>query len=85
MVGQVVSDELKKLSTQIQPNYLRLKNITTQHNPTHQPRKVSWFLWVGGLNAHSKVDGSILVVNREHVFFKGYAEVSNIVVANNTN
>ena len=65
MVGQVVSDELKKLSTQIQPN---LGSKKLQHNPAHQPRKVSWFLWVGGLNAYSKVDGSILEVNRQHVF-----------------
>ena len=38
MVGQVVSDELKKLSTQIQPN---LGSKKLQHNPAHQPRKVS--------------------------------------------
>ena len=65
MVGQVVLDELKKLSTQIQPN---LGSKKLQHNLAHQPRKVSWFLWVGGLNAHLKVDGSILEVNRQHVF-----------------
>ena len=44
MVGQVVSDELKKLSTQIQPNYLRLKKITTQPNP---PTKESKLIFVG--------------------------------------
>ena len=38
-MGQVMSDKLKKLSTQIQPN-LRLK-IKLQPNPNHQPRKVS--------------------------------------------
>ena len=44
MVGQVVSDELKKLSTQIQPNYLRLKKITTQPSP---PTKESKLIFVG--------------------------------------
>ena len=44
MVGQVVSDELKKLSTQIQPNYLRLKKITTQPNP---PTKECKLIFVG--------------------------------------